>query len=75
LTIKLNQFQKKKKKAVRARCTLGEISSALEKEWKRYLPPTRMVSGAYKNEYGESDEITKTLKAVEVIFFFQKKIK
>jgi len=51
--------------AARARCTLGEISSALEKEWSRYLPPTRMVSGAYKNEYGDDDQISKTIKIVE----------
>ena len=56
--------------ASRARCTVGEITSALEKIWPRYLPPTRMVSGAYKNEYGEFDEITQTLRVVDVSFFF-----
>jgi len=52
-------------KAARARCTLGEISDALEKVWPRYLPPTRMVSGAYRNEFGEGEEITQTLKMVD----------
>ena len=40
---------------------MGEISYALEQEWGRYLPPTRMVSGAYKSEYGEVDDITATV--------------
>ena len=47
--------------ASRARCTVGEISSALETVWGRYQPPTRMVSGAYKSEYGHADDIAKTV--------------
>jgi methylmalonyl-CoA mutase len=51
--------------AARARCTVGEISYALEKVWKRHNPTTRVVSGAYKTEYGHDDEITATLEMVE----------
>lgn len=47
--------------AARARCTVGEISEALESVWGRYKPTLRVVSGAYKSEYGASDEISKTL--------------
>lgn len=52
--------------ASRARCTVGEISGALEHVWGRHNPVIRVVSGAYKSEYGDSQEITDTLKAVEV---------
>jgi len=44
-------------KASRARCTVGEISDAMEKVFKRHVASDRMVSGAYKTEYGEADEI------------------
>jgi methylmalonyl-CoA mutase len=52
--------------ASRLRCTVGEISYALEKAWGRHQPQTRVISGAYKSAYGESeDEIEKTIKMVE----------
>ncbi|RKP11024.1 methylmalonyl-coenzyme A mutase-like protein [Thamnocephalis sphaerospora] len=51
--------------AARTRCTVGEISEALEKVWGRHEPVTRVVSGAYKSEYGEHDEIQETLNVVE----------
>lgn len=51
--------------ASKARCTVGEISFALEKVWGRHSPTSRVVSGAYKTEYGEHDEVTQTLKVVE----------
>lgn len=35
--------------AARARCTVGEISSALEKAWGRYQPRNDVVSGAYSS--------------------------
>lgn len=41
----------------RARCSLGEISSAMETVFGRHKAAERMVSGAYKSEYGETDEI------------------
>ncbi|KAI8827782.1 methylmalonyl-CoA mutase-domain-containing protein [Chytriomyces cf. hyalinus JEL632] len=50
--------------ASRARCTVGEISDALEKIWGRHNPTIRVVSGAYKSEYGDTDEILETLRVV-----------
>jgi len=47
--------------AARARCTLGEISSAMESVFGRHQAAERMVSGAYKSEYGEDDEISKAI--------------
>lgn len=47
--------------AARARCTLGEISSAMESVFGRHKAAERMVSGAYKSEYGENDEITRAI--------------
>lgn len=55
--------------AARARCTVGEISDALEKSWGRHKPVTHVISGAYKSAYGDSTEIEETLRLVEVIFF------
>lgn len=51
--------------ASRRRCTVGEISDALEAVWGRHQPTTRVISGAYKSEYGSSDEISQTLKMVD----------
>ncbi|RKP26982.1 methylmalonyl coenzyme A mutase, isoform CRA_b [Syncephalis pseudoplumigaleata] len=51
--------------ASRVRCTVGEISDALEKVWGRHEAETRVVSGAYKTAYGERDEVTETLEKVE----------
>ncbi len=41
--------------AARARATVGEISSALEKEWGRHQAETRTISGVYGSAY-EGDE-------------------
>jgi len=43
--------------AARARCTLGEISLALEKVWGRYNPRSSAVSGAYVSAFGEKAEL------------------
>ena len=51
--------------AARARCTVGEISFAVEKASGRYSPPTRYVSGAYKSEFGDESEITDTQALVQ----------
>jgi methylmalonyl-CoA mutase len=40
--------------AVRLRATGGEISDAIEKVFGRYVATTRVISGAYSSEYGES---------------------
>ncbi len=44
-------------KAVRLRATVGEISSAMEKVFGRYVATTQCISGIYAAEYGEDDEI------------------
>ena len=50
--------------ASKARCTVGEISDAMEKVFQRYAAVNRMVSGAYKNEFGETDEISSVMQRV-----------
>ena len=40
--------------AVRARATVGEISDAMEKVFKRFVATTQCISGAYADEYGDS---------------------
>ncbi|KAK3753280.1 hypothetical protein QZH41_015222 [Actinostola sp. cb2023] len=52
-------------KASRARCTVGEITEAIEKVTGRHVANDRMVSGAYKTEYGEADEIKDCITKVE----------
>ncbi|XP_053390431.1 methylmalonyl-CoA mutase, mitochondrial-like [Mercenaria mercenaria] len=51
--------------AARHRCTVGEITDAMEKVYGRHVASDRMVSGAYKTEYGADDEISKIIKRVE----------
>jgi methylmalonyl-CoA mutase len=43
--------------AARARATLGEISSAIEKVSGRYKAVTRTISGVYSSEYAKDDEL------------------
>ena len=52
-------------KAARARCTVGEISDAMEKVHGRHVAAPRMISGAYVTEYGDREEIDKALKRVQ----------
>ena len=52
--------------AARARCSVGEISDAMEAEFGRHTAESRMVSGAYKTEYGDSTEMSDVLQRVEV---------
>lgn len=52
-------------KASRARCTVGEISDAMEKVYKRHVASDRMVSGAYKTEYGEANEISLVTQRIQ----------
>jgi len=51
--------------AARARCTVGEITQAMERVFGRHVANDRLVSGAYRTEYGESDEISAVTKAIE----------
>jgi methylmalonyl-CoA mutase len=39
--------------AAKVRCTLGEISSALEKSWGRHVPSTSVVQGAYSATFNQ----------------------
>jgi methylmalonyl-CoA mutase len=41
--------------AVRARATVGEISDAMEKVFNRFVATTRCISGAYADEYADSE--------------------
>jgi methylmalonyl-CoA mutase len=43
--------------AMRLRATVGEVSDAMEKVFGRYVATTRMISGVYSSEYGDSDVI------------------
>merc|ERR1712142_1035006 len=51
--------------AARARCTVGEISSAMEKVFGRHVASDKMVSGAYRSEYGETEDIAAVTQAIE----------
>ncbi|ESO96347.1 hypothetical protein LOTGIDRAFT_227052 [Lottia gigantea] len=51
--------------AARARCTVGEITDAMEKVFNRHTATGRLVSGAYKTEFGDKDEIAKVSKRIE----------
>jgi len=50
--------------AARARCTVGEISMAMEKVYGRHVASDKMVSGAYRSEYGETEEIEAVAAAI-----------
>lgn len=39
------------------RCTVGEITDAMKKVFGEHKASTRMVSGAYRSEFGENEEI------------------
>ncbi|EFO94359.1 CRE-MMCM-1 protein [Caenorhabditis remanei] len=47
--------------AARARCTVGEISDAMEKVFNRHAAVNRLVSGAYKSEFGETSEMSQVV--------------
>uniref|UniRef100_A0A5S6QTM0 methylmalonyl-CoA mutase n=1 Tax=Trichuris muris TaxID=70415 RepID=A0A5S6QTM0_TRIMR len=51
--------------ASRARCSVGEISDAMEEIFGRYTAVSRMVSGAYKSEFGTDNEITEVMEKVK----------
>ncbi len=54
--------------AAHARCTLGEISLALEEVWGRHAATTQVVQGAYSatfNAGGGEDEYNVVLLEVE----------
>jgi methylmalonyl-CoA mutase len=52
--------------AARAKATVGEISSALEKVWGRHRAEIKAISGVYKREVGAmSDALERVRRAVE----------
>jgi methylmalonyl-CoA mutase len=52
--------------AARAKATVGEISSALEKVWGRHRADIRAITGVYKREVGNmSDAVERVQKLVE----------
>ncbi len=52
--------------AARARCSVGEISDALEKVWGRHKAEIRTISGIYSGAVGEtSDMVSKAHKMVD----------
>ena len=54
--------------AVRLRATVGEVSDAVEKVFGRYVATTRVISGAYASEYGDSEILAALRKRVEMFF-------
>jgi methylmalonyl-CoA mutase len=51
-------------KAARARATVGEITSAMEVVFKRYVAKDNLVSGAYKGEFSNEEELQKVITRV-----------
>jgi methylmalonyl-CoA mutase len=51
--------------AARAKATVGEISSALEKVFGRHRAEIRAISGVYKREVGMTDAVERVRKLVE----------
>jgi methylmalonyl-CoA mutase len=47
--------------AARARASLGEICFALEKKWGRHTAVIRSISGVYKAEFSEKEEVQKVI--------------
>jgi methylmalonyl-CoA mutase len=52
--------------AARAKATVGEISSALEKVFGRHVASIKSITGVYKREVGMTDAVERVRKAVEV---------
>ncbi len=48
--------------AARARASLGEISFALEKVWGRHTAVIRSISGVYKSEFSEKEEVQQVIE-------------
>uniref|UniRef100_A0A8D0HPQ0 Methylmalonyl-CoA mutase, mitochondrial n=1 Tax=Sphenodon punctatus TaxID=8508 RepID=A0A8D0HPQ0_SPHPU len=51
--------------AARVRCTVGEITDAMKKVFGEHKASDRMVSGAYRQEFGESSEILHAINRVD----------
>ncbi len=48
--------------AARARCTVGEISFALERVWGRHQAEIRAISGVYAREVGENSSAVESVR-------------
>jgi len=53
--------------AAKVRCTLGEISSALEKAWGRHRPTSNVVQGAYGAAFSTKTDAQKTKDEYEEV--------
>ena len=51
--------------AAKAKATVGEISDAMGEAFGYHRAINRTLTGAYKNEFGQSDEISKAIKKAE----------
>lgn len=51
--------------AARARCSVGEITMAMEQVFGRHKAVDRMVSGAYKSEFADGAELTKVMNKIK----------
>jgi methylmalonyl-CoA mutase len=51
--------------AARARCSVGEITNAMEEVFGRYVATQRLVSGAYKKAFGNQNEMDECVKAIQ----------
>jgi len=49
----------------RVRCTVGEMSDALERAWERHAPSTSLVQGAYTASYSRNEEIDDEIGVVQ----------
>uniref|UniRef100_A0A4W3IRG5 Methylmalonyl-CoA mutase, mitochondrial n=1 Tax=Callorhinchus milii TaxID=7868 RepID=A0A4W3IRG5_CALMI len=54
--------------AAQERCTVGEITEAMKIVFGEHRASDRMVSGAYRQEFGESEELTAALNRVQQFF-------
>ena len=50
--------------AARAKATVGEISSALERVWNRHVASVKVISGVYKREAGENNDTIRRIEAM-----------
>ncbi|XP_048452601.1 methylmalonyl-CoA mutase, mitochondrial [Rhincodon typus] len=51
--------------AARARCTLGEITDAMKKVFGEHRASDRMVTGAYRQEFGDNEEMSMAINRIE----------
>jgi len=56
-------------KAIRLRCTVGEVTTAMEKVWGRYNAPIQTITGVYAKNFSNQNEISKIQKQIN---FFEK---